>query len=133
MFENYRVWNYGCLPDDLMPYCLCGLEISDHLAVDTYRNPDTCLSGCCGHCSTNAGVDSSVKRRIWRRRYKADGGIRFPERRESYHICRNAGNHIERYICKHDAGSRKDGTKGQFCSWSLSCYGNYWNEIMDFN
>lgn len=29
--------------------------------------------------------------------------------------------------------SRKDGTKGQFCSWSLSCYGNYWNEIMDFN
>ena len=30
MFENYRVWNYGCLPDDLMPYCLCGLEISDH-------------------------------------------------------------------------------------------------------
>ena len=36
-------------------------------------------------------------------------------------------------ICKHDAGSRKDGTKGQFCSWSLSCYGNYWNEIMDFN
>ena len=27
----------------------------------------------------------------------------------------------------------KDGTKGQFCSWSLSCYGNYWNEIMDFN
>ena len=47
--------------------------------------------------------------------------------------CRNAGNHIERHICKHDAGSRKDGTKGQFCSWSLSCYGNYWNEIMDFN
>ena len=74
-----------------------------------------------------------LKRRIWRRRYKADGGIRFPERRESYHICRNAGNHIERHICKHDAGSRKDGTKGQFCSWSLSCYGNYWNEIMDFN
>ena len=70
---------------------------------------------------------------VVRRRYKADGGIRFPERRESYHICRNAGNHIERYICKHDAGSRKDGTKGQFCSWSLSCYGNYWNEIMDFN
>ena len=44
-----------------------------------------------------------------------------------------AGNHIERHICKHDAGSRKDGTKGQFCSWSLSCYGNCWNEIMDFN
>lgn len=44
--------------------------------MDTYRNPDTCLygnvipcgsvcpgtvSGRCGHCSTNAGVDSSVK------------------------------------------------------------------------
>lgn len=27
----------------------------------------------------------------------------------------------------------KMGLKGQFCSWSLSCYGNYWNEIMDFN
>ena len=40
------------------------------------------VSGRCGHCSTNAGVDSSVKRRIWRRRYKADGGIRFPERRK---------------------------------------------------
>ena len=36
-------------------------------------------------------------------------------------------------IYKHDAGSRKDGTEGQFCSWSLSCYGNCWNEIMDFN
>ena len=27
----------------------------------------------------------------------------------------------------------KMGRKDSFCSWSLSCYGNYWNEIMDFN
>lgn len=60
------------------------------------------------------GVDSYVKRRIWRRRYKADGGIRFPERRESYHICRNLGNHIERHICKHDVAAGKMGRKDSF-------------------
>ena len=114
--------------------------------MDTYRNPDTCLYGnvipCGSVCpgTVLGAVVIAVPMLVLTVLLKGGfggGDIKlmavsgFLNGVKVITYAGMLGNHIERHICKHDAGSRKDGTKGQFCSWSLSCYGNYWNEIMD--